>query len=212
MTAVISRLDLGAYEAPRAAALAGVPLRTVYDWARKELVVPSISQSREKLWSYGDLLTLRLVRWLRSDKPDARRTAMAEVRAMLDRFVDELWCEAASGHARPTIAVDASGRVFHVERAEGTSGQRAFGDALDLFAPFEDGPDLREPGAHLRIVPGRCAGEPHLVGTRLTTRTIAALAERGYDLATIVALYPDEDVDALDEALRFEQRLVHAAS
>ena len=60
-------------------------------------------------------------------------------------------------------------------------------------------------------MPGRCAGEPHLLGTRLTTRTIAALAERGYDLDTIAALYPDEDADALGEALRFEQRLVHAA-
>jgi uncharacterized protein (DUF433 family) len=211
LSAAISRLDLGAYEAPRAAALAGVPVSTVYDWARKGVVVPSISPSREKLWSYGDLLTLRLVRWLRSDKADARRTAMAEVRATLDRFADDLWLEAPSGHARPTIAVDASGHVFHVERSESISGQRAF-DVLDLFAPFEDGPDLREPDVHLRIMPGRCAGEPHLVGTRLTTRTIAALAERGYDLDTIAALYPDEDVDALGEALRFEQRLVHAAS
>ncbi len=212
VTAAISRLALGSYEAPRAAALAGVPLSTVYDWARKDIVVPSISPSREKLWSYGDLLTLRLVRWLRSDKPDARRTAMAEVRAMLDRFADDLWREAASGHARPTIAVDASGHVFHVKRSESVSGQRAFDDALDLFAPFQDGPDLREPDAHLRIVPGRCAGEPHLLGTRLTTRTIAALFERGYDLDTIAALYPDEDSDALGEALRFEQRLVHAAN
>ena len=192
--------------------MAGVPVSTVYDWARKGVVVPSISPSREKLWSYGDLLTLRLVRWLRSDKADARRTAMAEVRATLDRFADDLWREAASGQARPTIAVDASGHVFHIERSEDVSGQRAFDDVLDLFAPFEDGPDLREPDAHLRIVPGRCAGEPHLLGTRLTTRTVAALAERGYDLGTIAALYPDEDVDALGEALRFEQRLVHAAS
>lgn len=30
----------GCYEAPRAAALAGVPVSTVYDWARKRLVVP----------------------------------------------------------------------------------------------------------------------------------------------------------------------------
>lgn len=124
VSAAFSRLDLGSYEAPRAASLAGVPLSTVYDWARKDVVVPSISPSREKLWSYGDLLTLRLVRWLRSDKSDARRTAMAEVRAMLDRFADGLWHEAASGHARPTIAVDASGHVFHVQRSESVSGQR----------------------------------------------------------------------------------------
>jgi hypothetical protein len=40
---------------------------------------------------------------------------------------------------------------------------------VDLFTPFEDGPDLREPAVHLRIVPGRYAGEPHLLGSiRLT--------------------------------------------
>jgi uncharacterized protein (DUF433 family)/DNA-binding transcriptional MerR regulator len=212
LSAVISRLDLGAYEAPRAAALAGIPVSTVYDWARKGVVMPSISPSREKLWSYGDLLTLRLVRWLRSDKSDARRTAMAEVREALDRFADDLWRECESGVERPTIAVDPSGRVFHVGHLERASGQLALSDTLDLFAPFDEGPDLRVPDAHLRIVPGRCAGEPHLLGTRLTTRTVAALAERGYDLDTIAALYPDEDVDALREALRFEERLVPAAS
>jgi uncharacterized protein (DUF433 family) len=137
---------------------------------------------------------------------------MAEVRATLDQFSDDLWREAASRHARPTIAGDASGHVFHAERAESVSGQRAFDEVLDLFAPFEDGPDLREPDARLRIVPARCAGEPHLLGTRLTTRTVAALAARGHDPDTIAALYPEEDVDALGEALRFEQPLVHAVS
>lgn len=213
----ISRLDLGAYEAPRAAALSGIPLSTVYDWARKDVVVPSISAAREKLWSYGDLLTLRLVRWLRSEKPSARRTAMAEVRDALDAFGDQLWEEAPQGHDRPTIRVDAAGHVIHPERGEDASGQRVIGDVLDLFAPFElapdaHGPDLRVPDEHLRIAPGRCAGEPHLLGTRLTTRTVAALAARGYDLDLIAKLYPDEEIQALAEAVRFEERLTGAAA
>ena len=84
--AVVSRLDLGAYEASRAAALAGVPLSTLYHWAREEMVPPSVSATREKLWSYRDLLTLRLVRWLRTDKPDVARTAMTQVRHTLDEL------------------------------------------------------------------------------------------------------------------------------
>lgn len=215
--AQINRLDLGAYEAARAAALSGIPLSTVYDWARKDIVVPSISESREKLWSYGDLLTLRLVRWLRSEKRAARRTAMAEVRDALDAFGDELWEEAPQGHDRPTIKVDGTGHVIHAGRGEDASGQRVIGDVLDLFGPFElapdaRGPDLRTPDRHLRIAPGRCAGEPHLLGTRLTTRTVAALAARGYDLDMIGRLYPDEEVEALTEAVRFEQQLTSAAA
>ena len=58
----------GCYEAPRAAALAGVPVSTLYDWSRKGLVTPSISPVREKLWSYADLIQLRMVSWLRHPK------------------------------------------------------------------------------------------------------------------------------------------------
>lgn len=209
----ISRLDLGAYEAPRAAALSGVPLSTVYDWARKGVVVPSISPEREKLWSYGDLLTLRLVRWLRLEKPEeARRTAMSEVRQVLDRFGDDLWRETERGEDRPTIAVAADGTVFHVERRESADGQRALEGTLDLFAPYHGGVDLREPAEHLRIAPGRCSGEPHLVGTRLTTRTVASLAGRGYDIDMIAQLYPEEDVEGLREALSLEEKLAGVAA
>lgn len=203
----ISRLDLGAYEAPRAAALAGLPVSTLYDWARKEVVVPSVSAQREMLWSYGDLLTLRLVRWLRTDKQEARRTAMSEVRAALDQFSDDLWSEVEPGDTRPTIKVDQAGRVFHRDRLESSSGQRALDGTLDLFEPFSTGPDLRQPDKHLRIVPGKCSGEPHVLGTRLTTRTVAALGQRGYSLDSIAALYPDAEVAALEEALRLERTL-----
>lgn len=210
MTTVVA-LDLGAYQAARAAALSGVPLSTVYDWAKKGVVVPSVSPGREKLWSYGDLLTLRLVRWLRTEKPEARRTAMAEVRDALLAFAGDLWEEAGAGATRPTVAVDRTGTVVHTRRMETAVGQRVIDDVLDLFAPFEGAPDLRQPADRLRIVPGRCAGEPHLLGTRLTTMTVAALADRGYDLQLIRELYPREDVLALRQAVEFEQRLAAAS-
>ena len=58
----------GCYEAARAAALSGVPTRTVYDWATKGIVVPSVSPVQEKLWSFADLMSLRIVAWLREKK------------------------------------------------------------------------------------------------------------------------------------------------
>ena len=60
----------GCYEASRAAALAGVPVSTVYDWARKRIVTPSLSYTRPKLWSYADLMTFRIVYSLRHPNPD----------------------------------------------------------------------------------------------------------------------------------------------
>lgn len=205
----VSRLDLGYYEASRAAALAGVPKSTLYHWAREELIVPSISATREKLWSYGDLLTLRLVRWLRTDKPEAARTTMRDVRKTLDHLGDALWTVDEAGRAVPTIKVTRAGKVIWVDGpAETLSGQRVFeGDEFDLFGPFHTGPDLRVPRPRLRIVPGKVAGEPHLAHSRLITRDVAGLAARGFNLHEIGGLYPNEDPDALREAIDLEDEL-----
>ena len=47
----------GCYEARRAAALSGVPVSTVYYWARQEIVVPTVSPTKQKLWA--EALVLR---------------------------------------------------------------------------------------------------------------------------------------------------------
>lgn len=48
-TLMIGALDVGYDAAERAPALAGVPRSTLYDWARTELLIPSVSAEREKL-------------------------------------------------------------------------------------------------------------------------------------------------------------------
>lgn len=94
LTRVIRRFAAseGVYEARRAAALAGVPVSTVYDWARKEVVVPGVSPVRQKLWSYADLMALRIVSWLRHPKeaPEGILPAspMPEVRRALARLAN----------------------------------------------------------------------------------------------------------------------------
>ena len=60
----------GAYTAERAAALSGVPKSTVHYWARQDILIPSVSAERVKLWSYGDLMALRTIYWLRQTKHD----------------------------------------------------------------------------------------------------------------------------------------------
>jgi len=208
----------GCYEAPRAAALSGVPKSTVYDWARKAVVVPTISREREMLWSYADLMALRVVSWLRHPKgsgSDVRpATAMHQVRAALDELQRrrlDLW-DGRTGIS--PLVVDRSGQIKIVEGdvTSALRGQLLAGSLLDLLGPFTSsddtsGPDLRRPRAHLRIVPGKCAGEPHLDGTRVTTTAIAALFERGFDLDDIVRLYPDEEPGGIAEAIDLERSL-----
>ena len=132
----------GCYEARRAAALSGVPQSTVYDWARKGVVVPSISPEREKLWSYADLMALRIVSWLRHPKgPDDDQrpaSAMREVRRALHRL-DELGMDLWDGRAgRSPLFVDRAGEIIIVrdDEASDVSGQAVFSQFLDLLAPI----------------------------------------------------------------------------
>src|SRR6266536_6691359 len=78
----------GAYPAERAAALSGVPRSTVHYWAKNGILVPSVSPTKVKLWSYADLMGLRTIHWLRQRKIttegwDVPRTAMPAVRKAL---------------------------------------------------------------------------------------------------------------------------------
>jgi len=210
----------GCYEAARAAALSGVPSSTVYDWARKGVVVPSISLSKPKLWSYADLMALRIVYWLRHPKLDedidVAASTMSEVRRALSELVDngmELWSAADGPNASPLV-VDRSGHIYIDDGRDmrTVKGQGVIGrDVLNVLGPFdlahEWAPDLRAPMPHLRIVPGKVSGEPHLERSRLTTPAVAALARRGFDQEAIRRLYPMENPEGLREAVELEQLL-----
>jgi uncharacterized protein (DUF433 family) len=213
----------GAYPADRAAALSGVPLSTVHWWARHEILVPSISAQRVKLWSYPDLLSLRTIYWLRQTKkaPDGAevpRTAMPAVRRALQQLAEldlRPWNEEKTG---PAISVDRQGNVIVLASpdAEGPHRQRALAvaeeDLLNVTDPFQTvegarGPDLHAPRPRLRIVPGKLGGSPHVMHTRLESQALGALAASGLPAAKIYALYPRIEHEAIDDALDLERQL-----
>lgn len=206
----------GCYDARRASALSGVPPTTVYWWARQGIVVPSVSPSREKLWSYADLMALRIVSWLRHRKPsDLPASPMPRVRhalLQLDSLSLGLW-NPLSDQACP-ILVDERGSIYvrNGDDVLNSSGQPALlpADVLGLTAPFAEagllGPDLVRPRPHLRIVPAKVSGEPHIEHSRITTLTLAALAARGYSSAHIADMY-GEPQESIDEAIDLEQQL-----
>jgi uncharacterized protein (DUF433 family) len=207
----------GAYTADRAAALSGVPRSTIHWWARQEILVPSVSASRVKLWSFADLMALRTIYWLRRRKTtelgvDIPATSMGAVREALGglRQLDApLWKD-----DRPTVLVDGEGKVY-LDTPGGiqtVEGQIAAGELLDLIAPFSTvegsrGPDLYRPRTELRIVPAKLSGSPHVVGTRVETRALAGLSREGYDADAIHALYPYLDRNQISQALELEDQL-----
>lgn len=205
----------GCYEAERAAALSGVPISTVYYWARTGVVVPTISPQRPKRWSYADLMALRLVYWLRHPKDHEsnviQASPMTEVRRALeevDRLDRDLW--SPDREERLPLKVDPTGHIFIVtqERLEDTKRAGVFEESLDLLGPFRvgegRGPDLICPRPHLRIVPGKVSGEPHVAGSRVTTQAIAAVHQRFGAIEDVVAFYPDLDRAAIAEAVELE--------
>lgn len=208
----------GAYTADRAAALSGVPRSTVHYWARRDIVVPSVSKERVKLWSYADLFALRTVYWLRQRKTTAAghevpATTMRLVRRALARL-RELELDLFH-HGRPSILVDADGEVLvrpPDEPAHRLDRQTIASDLLDVLAPFETaertrGVDLQSPSPLVRILPRKLAGAPHVVGTRIDTEGLAALARRGFEPSRIVRLYPDLTEEEVRDALDLERRL-----
>lgn len=218
---IVSFASSGCYEASRAAALSGVPSRTVYDWALKGIVVPSVSPVQEKLWSYADLMALRIVAWLRRpkglDTSDDRLPAspMSQVRAALlalDRFEMNIWDGSASNDS--PLVVDQRGDIF-IRRNDGFVDLRGNSalpheQRFGLLGPFEHaghhGPDLLRPRPHLRIVPERVAGEPHVEDTRVTTQTLSAMVARGYSEIRISEMY-EVPVVVVEEALDLEAKL-----
>jgi uncharacterized protein (DUF433 family) len=216
----------GCYEARRAAALTGVPVSTVYYWAKTGIVVPSISPVREKLWSYADLMCLRIVSWLRRPKdlkggvvPATTMRQVRETLAFLDRQGLNLWQPSASTTGSPLL-VDRSGTIW-VRHPEGGLSDHAGhaildldGEYLDLLAPYSEaghrGPDLIRPRPMLRIVPSKVAGEPHIVGSRITSRSLNSLAKRGFDPTVIAEMY-GLDRRSVEEAIDLERQLSDGA-
>ena len=207
----------GCYDAGRAAALSGVPKSTVYYWARQQVVIPTVSPSRQKLWSYADLMALRIVYWLRHPKqgkvdevPASPMSQVREALAELERRNVDIWAD--NGQPGSPLRVDRNGRVYLADGwSAGVQGQMSFVSVLDLLGPFENGkhhgPDLIRPRSGLRIIPGKVSGEPHLVDSRITTRSVAALYKRVRDLDTVVALYPGVAPETIGQAIELEHAL-----
>jgi len=208
---------VGAYTADRSAALSGVPKSTIHYWARKGILVPSVSPERVKLWSYADLLGLRTIDWLRQPKSreglDIPRSKMGMVKRALRRL-RALDLEIFE-QGRPVIAVARDGEVIITPRSgvpETVEGQLLGRDLIDLIAPFEAeegtrGPDLQRPSDFVRILPRKLSGAPHIVDTRVATEALYALLVRGFQEDRIAALYPAVPRAAIADALGLEGRL-----
>lgn len=203
----------GVYDARRAAALSGVPQRTLTWWAQKGYYRPSIeAEPRPRLWSWFDLVALRMIDWLRQPREGVKRVPFRRIR----EAIEEMDRRGLSRTQLHDLVVRSEGGELYLNvdqkliRAD-RSGQLAITE-LAVVHPYKAGPDLLQPRPLLRIVPGKLHGEPHLVNTRISTATVYALHAEGFPLAQIRELYPEADPEALKQALDLEHSLQQQAA
>jgi uncharacterized protein (DUF433 family) len=208
----------GVYDTHRAAALSGVPYRTLHYWASSGIYVPSINpEPRTRLWSWRDLLAVRALYWFRRrsgtrGQNQARPIPNGQIHDMLAAIERE--GGSREGLERLVAVLDGEALVLRVggEPSEQSAAAREPDpDTLHLVKPFLGAPDLLEPRPLLRIIPGKLHGEPHVVRTRISTAVLYRLAEMDYPADDILAMYPSIWPEALAEALDLEQSLHRAA-
>ena len=129
----------------------------------------------------------------------------------LERRGLDIWAEKPHESGTPLL-VNIDGRGHLTDGwAAGTCGQMSLVPMLDLLGPFgmgdHHGPDLIRPRPSIRIVPGKVSGEPHLVGSRITTKSVAALYRRFGDLRPVAALYPEAAPETIEQAIDLENDL-----
>lgn len=211
----------GRYSANRAAQLSGVPERTVYHWARHEVMQPDFDDQNPKSWSYRDLVYLRLLAFLRG-----RQVALDPAAELVRRLRREF---AEGGAEVETSVISAGGGGYALGpdmQVDMLTGQVAFETMVsyvgrfDLLAPIEAGgpaqhlwgPNLVRPSARTEISPWVLSGEPVIESSRIPTATIYALTtSRNLAAADIADLYPGLDVDKIRDAVGLERRLRQAA-
>ena len=210
------RRPRGHYGVQRTSQLSGIPQSTLYDWRSHRVYVPDYDAASPTGWSYRDLVFLRLLAWLRQrgmERPIASEQ-VARVRAEIEAGEPVRYLFASS---RTLIAAG--------ERTDRVSGENLLPfDRLEaLFAHFDIAepikelgpsrhrlwaPDLVRPSKHSFIAPSVMAGDPCLNDTRIPTATVYTLrTERDLSSEDVVALYPELDIEAVEDAYDLEARL-----
>ncbi len=207
------RYPRGRYSTDRASQLSGVPASTLRNWRRAGSYVPDFDSDRP-MWSYRDLILIRMVAWLRQNGLTIARAGEYAL-VVRGRF-------AAGENPQQVMATHRSAviddELFDPVRGDGFLPYDNLPRLLSVFeiqASVEDlgrkrlwAPDLVMPSSHTYISPWMLGGAPCVRRSRIPTATVYALRrERELTTPQIVELYPGLEPEAADDAHELESRL-----
>ena len=214
----------GFYSTAQVSRLAGVPLRTLYDWKSRKIIKPSVvMKNKGNLivldgYSYADLTIIKILRALREDRIDLSSAGIA---------LRHLWERLGSPrHGWADIHVYLVGNRIYAEKhdewettAATQFGQkvetRLFGELFQELREQEEEGDILIPKdfrGFVEINPRVMGGQPVVRGTRVPTSILATLGERGKSLKDIVRLYSSISKRAIEKAIQYEEFLDRATA
>ena len=202
----------GGFYSPRVAAkVARIRYQNFQAWAKASLLHPNkvrIGKREESVYTYADLLLIRLILRLRQQgvRPKAIKTALKTITAIAEGD-PYAWMKA-------TMYVESGMIVVVFPDREDWNPIAASKGTQKLSLVFF--PELREELEHELVPPERfpfeidpqvLGGMPVVRGTRVSTRSIAEVAASGEDP---VAAYPELKPDQIRNARDYEEFLAAA--
>ena len=208
-------LGVGLYTIPEAAQLLDRHFNTVRSWVQKGLAPAPVHRAfgETTILSFYDLISLMVVRRLRDEGVELHSIRAAEV------YLRTEW-RFPRPFATEHILTDGRGVFVALEKGGYTSADRHGQEALaavirDLLHDVTYDAHTRladcwKPRGDISLRPDIQFGQPCIVGTRLTTSTIAELVRAGDPLDFVAETY-SVPVSKIRAAVAFEQELRQAA-
>lgn len=208
---------IGFYSTAEVARLVGIKRRTISNWKRRGIVVPSVriqvDERSVEGYSYADLTILRLLSHVRERRIDFRSAAVA-LRHLCERLgpPSQGWADARvyfDGHKiyaeRPdswpvTSATDGGQTIAEVLFGALFPELRALDDQWSLVVPQRFRP-------YVMINPSIMDGQPVVRGTRIPTDMMLRLHREGVSTRQIISYYPNLDASAVERAIEYEEEL-----
>jgi uncharacterized protein (DUF433 family) len=196
------------YEPRLAAALSGATLRQLSHWrkataSRGPVLVPELSAARPILYSFRDVVALRICVRLRQE------ASLQKIRRALDTLRDGL---DEQKHLSSYQLVAGDDTIYFVAPDHAVDLVRRRGNVVihemvDVLQPFyRNGrqiPNLLHPRNHLAVDPLIRGGEPVIEGTRIPASEVAALLKDGIPPESIKDFYPGVTPQAARDAADF---------
>ncbi len=186
--------------------LTGASVRQLRHWNSTGLLVPEVQASRRLLYSFRDVVALRIVVRLRSEAASLQKVRRAFANMPALDFTEHPSKYRFGTNSKTIVIADDDGNTTDLVQ---NPGQYQMHSLAEIFKPFrtnrgETVVDFLRPRKRLEIRAGRMGGWPTIAATRIPYDTIANLLAGGDITPEQVGYYyPEVDAEAARDALDF---------